>query len=376
MLKEKNSEKEKKSKKRKYRKTKYKKKNSNIVRNIFFIFLGVAAVVFYIFYSLVKQTEPAEEWFESQAKNTRNISLPKDEGYHPVETEWWKYTGHLVTESGKSFDFYLSTTFLLNNMLTHTVIHSALNDHQQGRHYTIMRRVAGNLSIDDNSGFEFKLADWLISGSNGKDRIKIANNEFSLDLHLASQQAPVFHGNDGVIYAQSGGSIHYFSRTRMRVTGELEVNNIKEAVKGTAWFDHLWGDFTTVNKSWDWFNLQLDDGIDLMLYQIRGKAGTPVRFEGSITEHETTQVLKDNDFVITPRKKWRSEKTGIRYPVIWDIKVPKKNIDITITSITENSEIDARLTTYNVYWEGGVKVEGTHTGKGFMELSGYSSIIE
>jgi predicted secreted hydrolase len=368
--------KEKKSKKRKYRKTKYKKKNSNIVRNIFFIFLGVAAVVFYIFYSLVKQTKPAEEWFESQAKNTRNISLPKDEGYHPVETEWWKYTGHLVTESGRTFDFYLSTTFLLNNMITHTVIHSALNDHQQGKHFTILRRVAGNLSIEDSKGFEFKLGDWLISGRNGNDRLRIANNKFALDLQLESQQPPVFHGNNGIIYSESGGNIHYFSRTRMRVTGKIDVNNIKEAVKGIAWFDHLWGDFTTVNKSWDWFSLQLDDGVDLMLYQIRDKAGNPERFEGSITEQGITEVLKDKDFVIKAGKKWRSDKTGISYPVVWDIKVPKKNIDITIKSNVENGEIDARLSTYNVYWEGAVRVEGTHTGKGFMELSGYSPVTE
>ena len=35
------------------------------------------------------------------------------------------------------------------------------------------------------------------------------------------------------------------------------------------------------------------------------------------------------------------------------------------------SQFDARTTTLNVYWEGAVKLSGSHTGVGFMELNGY-----
>jgi predicted secreted hydrolase len=359
-----------------YKKKKYKKKNTNAIRNIFFFFIVIFSIVFFWGYSVVKQTEPAEEWFESQAKNTKNITLPQDEGYHPVETEWWKYTGHLVTDSGRSFSFYVSITFLLNNMLTHTVIHSALYDHQQGKQYNKMRRVAGNLSEEVNNGFEFKFGDWLISGSNGQDRLKIADNKFVFDLQLDGIEPTVYQGNDGIIYSDSGGSIYYYSRPQMRVKGELEVNGKKEAVRGIAWFDHVWGSFSAVNKSWDWFNLHLDDDVDLMLYQIRDTEGKRVRYEGSITEQGITEVLKYSDVEITPGQKWRSSKTGISYPASWKVKIPKKNIDITIKSIIENSEIDARLTTYKLYWEGPVHVEGTHTGKGFMELNGYTPVSE
>jgi len=37
------------------------------------------------------------------------------------------------------------------------------------------------------------------------------------------------------------------------------------------------------------------------------------------------------------------------------------------------SEFDARTTTLNAYWEGAVKLSGSHTGVGFMELSGYDT---
>ena len=53
--------------------------------------------------------------------------------------------------------------------------------------------------------------------------------------------------------------------------------------------------------------------------------------------------------------------------------IPSKNIDLTTHSIINDSEFDASLTSYNVYWEGAIKVSGSHTGLGFMELSGYSN---
>jgi len=40
------------------------------------------------------------------------------------------------------------------------------------------------------------------------------------------------------------------------------------------------------------------------------------------------------------------------------------------------SEFDARTTTLNVYWEGAVKLSGSHRGVGFMELSGYHPSVQ
>jgi predicted secreted hydrolase len=40
------------------------------------------------------------------------------------------------------------------------------------------------------------------------------------------------------------------------------------------------------------------------------------------------------------------------------------------------SEFDARTTTLNVYWEGAVKLSGSHHGVGFMELSGYHPSVQ
>lgn len=45
---------------------------------------------------------------------------------------------------------------------------------------------------------------------------------------------------------------------------------------------------------------------------------------------------------------------------------------LKVDPVFRASQFDARTTTLNVYWEGAVKVSGSHAGVGFMELSGYN----
>ncbi len=336
-----------------------------------FIFVVIISVILFFVFE-VTQSKPAKEWFESSAIDKPRITLPKDDGYHSAKMEWWYYNGHLVTETGRAFSFHF-TTFLVNNLMTHTVFHSSVSDQQHGKHYIEQLRVGGNSFARSKNSFEFRQGNWLLIGKNGQDKIKVGNDKFAFDLQLKSTQPVVYHGDNGLIPVNDVTTSYYYSRTRMKISGTLEVNNITENVKGIAWFDHQWGNFSTVNIAWDWFSLQLDNGADLMLYQIRDKTGKPIHYMGSITEQGKTELLENKDFSIIPGKKWQSKKTGIDYPMNWNIKIAKKNINLDLKSIVNNSEFDARLTTYNVYWEGPIHIEGSHTGKGFMELSGYSA---
>ena len=169
------------------------------------------------------------------------------------------------------------------------------------------------------------------------------------------------------------GSSYYYSRTRMAIAGSVTIGKVTETVKGIAWFDHQWGDFLTGKLAWDWFSLQLDDGADIMIYNLRDKDNKSMLAMVSYSQNGKTELLSNTDFTLTPGAKWISNKTGIAYPVEWNIKIPNKKIAITTHSIIDNSEFDAKLTTYNIYWEGAVKVKGSHTGQGFMELSGYKA---
>lgn len=351
-------------------KKRYKKKKKKSTQIIFYFCFILVAIVL-AFYEITKP-RIATEWFDSQANNIQNIILPKDDGHHSDKMEWWYYNGHLVTESGKEYSFHF-TTFLLNSSVTHTVFHSSLGDHARNRYYTDQSRTAGNPSARVKNSFNFTYGNWIMQGENGNDRLKVKNDQFAFDLQLDNTLPVVNHGKEGIISLGMAGTSYYYSRTRMNVTGVLEIGGKKERIKGVSWFDHQWGDFLPIKLSWDWFSLQLDNGIDLMLYQMRDKAGKPANYFVSISENGETERLDNTEFVLTPEQNWGSNKTGNSYPILWNLKIPKKKIDLKIKSIIKNSEFDAKLTTYLTYWEGAVNIEGSHTGQGFMELQGYEA---
>ncbi len=311
-------------------------------------------------------------WFEAKAASNLLISLPEDDAPHANKMEWWYYNGHLLTASGKKYSFH-DSLFLINSGMSQMVNHVSVTDHQSGQHYIDQRSTAGNLSVGTVNHFDFTTDHWSIAGGNGIDQLIASTPDFSFKLDLNSTQAPVFHGKDGIIFLGAAGSSYYYSRTRMAITGTLKINGQSEAVTGLAWFDHQWGDFSTTQLSWDWFSLQLDDQSDVMIYQLRDKTNQSILYTGSYTKDGNTEILSSTDFTLTQGQRWHSTKTDTNYPVEWKIIIPSKNMALTTRGISNDSEFDASLTSYNVYWEGAIKVSGSHTGLGFMELNGYSN---
>ena len=345
-----------------------------LAKPIILVCLVLLMVMFagYFAYEILS-LKPAVKWQEVSAKEGEYIQLPKDDAPHNTPMEWWYYNGYLKTASGKEYSFHYSV-FLTSGLTPHSVSHVSLADHQLQKNYTTESRTAGGGS--DSGGqdkFLFNHSGWLMSGANGTDQLKINSDQFAFDLKLKTSRPPILHGNNGIFTMKNAGDSYYYSRSRLNISGTLKIHGNSETVTGTAWFDHQWGDFSTAQLSWDWFSLQLDNNSDIMIYQLRDKSNRPILYTGSITENGKTEILMSSDFSLNKGKKWVSNKTGISYPVEWQIKIPAKNIAVTTRSILNDSEFDATLTTYNIYWEGAVQVTGTHTGQGFMELSGYGN---
>jgi predicted secreted hydrolase len=83
-------------------------------------------------------------------------------------------------------------------------------------------------------------------------------------------------------------------------------------------------------------------------------------------------ALKPDDIELVPVQRWTSPGTKISYPVEWTIRLPSGVLNIK--PFLADSEFDSRETTANIYWEGAVKVTGSATGQGFLELSGYDRL--
>jgi predicted secreted hydrolase len=111
-----------------------------------------------------------------------------------------------------------------------------------------------------------------------------------------------------------------------------------------------------------------------MLYLIRQPSGEYIASEGSYVEPDgTVHLLKEDQFEIEPTGyTWESEATGGIYPLEWDISVPRWNIDIRVSPVLDDQEMDTRASTGIVYWEGAMNIDGSHDGLGYMELTNYN----
>jgi predicted secreted hydrolase len=71
-----------------------------------------------------------------------------------------------------------------------------------------------------------------------------------------------------------------------------------------------------------------------------------------------------------------SPHTQAFYPSGWRLRAPRFGVDVAVTPVLKDQELDTRGTTMIVYWEGSCTVEGRHheeqtTGRAYVELVGY-----
>ena len=317
---------------------------------------------------MLPANEMAENWYDLKKEDGVLVSLPADDAAHDDYTEWWYYNGHLQGQDGHKYSFHYAV-FLLNAFASHTVIHASFLDESTGQRYSYQVRMGGNPSRDAKQGFNFKVGEWLMQGVDGVDSLQGKTKDFSFNLGLTSQTAPVFQGGTGLLDFGEVGTSYYYSRPRMAIEGYAGLNGREQAVTGSAWFDHQWGDFRATQLGWEWFALQLDDGANVMLYQLYSSDGEPLLVSGTYSNNGVTTVLGSDDIVTKPLNYWPSPLSEFQYPLKWSIEIPTQRIKINLVPSHKHSEFDARKTTYNLYWEGAVQVSGSHKGKGFLEVS-------
>ncbi|MEO8462342.1 MAG: lipocalin-like domain-containing protein [Chloroflexota bacterium] len=333
------------------------------------------------------------------------LVFPRDDGPHHRLTEWWYYTGHLESEDGRSFGFE-AVVFRAERGLAPVTwaSHLALTDESGGRFMYGQRAVIGP-SVDrgvadvngDQTGFTLAVGGfdpsgavrepWILSGSGGSDQIQAAlapeeatgGGPFALDLAVASRDPVVAHGGIGWIDFGSAGSSYYYSRPRMTASGSITLDGQVLRVRGTAWFDHQWGDFVSVGGGgWDWFAVNLDDGTDLTISLVRAPDGSYPLIYGTLVMDGVARGLERTELSVEsdPTRTWTSPGTGSIYPARWTLTIPGAGLVIGLEPTVADQELDTRATTGVVYWEGSQQVSATRDGmpiggKAYVELTGY-----
>jgi predicted secreted hydrolase len=350
------------------------------------------------------------------------IVFPRDDGAHERLMEWWYYTGHLRghAQTAYSLPKRFGFEFVIfraerGTFPTSWASHFALTD-ESGERFHYAQRVEVGDTVDRSEpladgttpSFDFELTGgdpsqpatlerppWQMSGTNGSDRLRVslAPDEAAaaglpsahLSLDLESRKPPALHDRDGWIDFGAAGGSYYYSRTAMDATGALTLGNTRYVVEGDAWFDHQWGDFITLGGGgWDWFAINLEDGTDITLSQIRDADGSyPLVYGTVVDARGTTRHLEGDDFTIESTRQWTSSKTGAIYPAAWHITMPGESLVIDLVPTVADQELDTRPSTGVVYWEGSQLVTARRGplrrlgyvqlgGEAYVELTGYA----
>lgn len=332
----------------------------------------------------------------AQAMAARPFVFPDDHGPHPdYKTEWWYITGNLQGAQGRRFGYQL-TIFRVGLVPPASAPtresqwaaseiymgHFALSD-VEAQTFTARERLArGALGLAGAQARPFNVwvEGWQLSASEQLFplRVRAQDEAIAIDLTLEASKPMVLQGEQGFSAksATPGNASYYYSYTRLATRGMLRVNGEEHGVSGESWMDREWSTSALEARQagWDWFSLQLDDGTELMYYQLRLKDGgiDPASAGVWIDGAGGTQRLTAPDVSATVTRRWRSDVSTVRYPVAWRLVVPSRELDLEVEPLLDNQEL--RLTVR--YWEGAVRVTGTRAGRpiaghGYLELAGY-----
>jgi predicted secreted hydrolase len=325
------------------------------------------------------------------------FEFPRDHASHPdYKIEWWYYTGNLASNDGKRFGYQLTffrigveaspknpSRWAVRDLF---MTHFAITD-ISGKQYRFterMNRAGAGWAGADASRYRVWNQDWEARiDVNGKHQLKASDGDMKLELALSEGKRPVIHGDRGISQKGNadGNASHYYSLTRMPTRGTLSLGGATLAVEGESWMDHEFGTsfLEKEQTGWDWFSLQLDDGSDLMLFQLRRSDGSLDRHSGGtwIGANGESVALDAGDFTLTPLETWQSKASGARYPISWELEVPKQDMRVRLGTQVGNQELRTERSTGVTYWEGAIEAQGTRAGRpvrarGYLEMTGYA----
>ncbi len=341
-------------------------------------------------------------------------SFPADHWSHPeYKTEWWYVTGQLETtaEPGRRFGYQF--TFFRVGLLPEKpdldsawaagsliMGHASITDAAAGTHWfsEVLWRdspLFGGFGAHPNPliasciGPPGTSARWSLAVEGEGFRITMADQPqgMAIDLLVTPQKPLVFQGPGGVSPKGEapGAASCYYSFTRMGTAGTIAAGGRLLPVSGTSWMDREFfsSELTGDQAGWDWFSIQLEDGRELMLYQLRRRDGTPAFGRGTVVDAggNPAYLEMDSDWALKVTGHWQSPESGIHWPSGWELDIHPPGgtteLHLVIRPLIPDQENVSRRSGL-AYWEGAVTVHpagaapgADPVGRGYVELTGY-----
>ncbi|MDP4031720.1 MAG: lipocalin-like domain-containing protein [Pseudorhodobacter sp.] len=317
----------------------------------------------------------------------RALAFPADHGAHPdFRVEWWYLTASLTGADGRDYgaQWTLFRTALAPEKpaseaggwaspqlwMGHAAVTTPDAHHMAER---LARGGIGQAGVVA-APFEAWIDDWQMRSraAPGADALsaldlRAAGDGFAYALTLDASGPIVAQGEAGYsVKSAHGQASHYYSQPFYRVRGSLTLGKDIVAVTGEAWLDREWSSqpLAADQTGWDWFALMFENGARLMAFWLRD--GGPGFISATwIDAAGTPTAMPPGALHLTPL---RTEKVAGRdIPVQWRLELPVQGVDVTVQALNPQ----AWMPTLVPYWEGPIRVSGSHRGRGYLEMTGY-----
>jgi predicted secreted hydrolase len=315
----------------------------------------------------------------------RTFSFPADHGPHPAfRIEWWYVTANLVDANGTAYG--AQWTLFRQAIAAGTpqegwanqqiwMGHAAVTRADTHRYaQTFARGGVGQAGVEA-SPFHAWIDAWEMRGRDAMDDANIAPLElsasgadFSYALQLNAERPLVLQGDGG--YSRKSlreQASYYYSQPHYQVKGSIVIDDKPADVTGQAWLDREWSSqpLAPDQAGWDWLSLHLTTGDKLMLYRMRQTDGQHYGSGKWFARDGSTTLLATTDITMTPHA--FAEIEGRKIPTAWRIAIPRLGLAIDCTPLNARSWMGTSFP----YWEGPISFGGSHTGLGYLELTGY-----
>ena len=313
----------------------------------------------------------------SSPQRPAQFDFPTDHGPHyDYRIEWWYLTANLEGLDGTPYGLQWT---LFRSALTSDggkgwsspqlwMGHAAVTT--PDAHFVTERLARGGIGQAGVQAdpFEAWIDDWQLVGPDFATLTMTASGpDFAYDMALNSDGPLVFHGDEGYsVKSAEGQASFYYSQPFYAIEGTLILPTGSIEVAGDAWLDREWSSqpLSDNQTGWDWFSLSLEDG-KLMGFRLRQTDGsyytsaTWIDPKGSATSYSNGAFEADPVAV--------SDVGGRDVPTTWNVRLPDRGVDVEVTAINPQAWMDTSVP----YWEGPIIVQGSHTGRGYLEMTGY-----
>jgi predicted secreted hydrolase len=285
-----------------------------------------------------------EEGFRIPTAN-HAFTFPRDHGSHPdFRIEWWYITGHLRDDAAQRYGFQ-ATFFRYAMHSRDNDPPSAFGTNQLYMAHMALTDIDGKRFIHEErfnrDGWDAKAATHDLDLRNGNWTLtRMADDSMMLqasvltdvmmNLKLEPKKPFVFFGKDRLSQkgADPSACSWYITHTRLKTTGQIELDGRTFDISGESWMDHEISSSQLAREQvgWDWLSVRFDDGQEMMVYILRDAEGNPdphstlawIDPEGIVRQDSKEQGLTERRSCLPSSpcfasRRWRASSAG--YPI-------------------------------------------------------------